>query len=300
MKTLFITGASGFVGRPFSSAAARAGWAVTALARRSMDGSDSGVHWIRADLSDVKAWREALAGASAVVHLAAAVGRTSRSEFMRTNVDATRTLLGACAEAGVARFLFVSSIAAGFQDKAHYHYAISKQLAEAEVSASGLETLIVRPTIILGPGSSIGRRFRTLGSAPVVAVFGSGHVRVQPVHVDDVVAVLLGLVEQGRFDGSTIELGGPDVVSIEELLRRIHHVARGREPRVLHLPVDLIRGALGALERVSTALTPVTAGQFATFCNDGVASNDPHALAPGHVFVGLDAMIQEMVGDERA
>lgn len=295
MRTLFLTGASGFVGRQFTADARRAGWSVIALSRTPPTSPSKDVRWIAADLGQPERYRDALAGVDAVLHLAAAVGKASPAEFQRVNVDGTRILLDACADAGIDRFLFVSSIAARFQDKAYYHYATSKQEAEAVVSAGTVNSLIVRPTIVLGAGSPIGDRFRALGTAPVVPVFGNGRARIQPIHVDDLSALLLHIVEEHAFDGRILELGGPEVLTMEDLLRRIHEVARGRSPRVLHVPVGALRHLLGGLERISTALAPVTAGQLASFCNDGVATTGIDEIRPGHVLITIDEMIRQLL-----
>ena len=271
MPALFVTGAGGFVGRRFIDlAAGRTDLRVTALVRNTLpDPAPAAVDFVRADLLD-PAGLPALDGIDTVVHLAALTGKAPAAAFRRVNVEATTRLLEACRRAGVRRFLFVSSIAAKFTDT-HYPYADSKRDAEAAVRASGLRTVIVQPTIILGPGSPIGERFRTLATAPVVPVFGHGRALIQPIHVDDLARVLLALIERDRFDGETLEVGGPDIIPIEEFLRRVHRSVRGSEPRTLHIPVVPLRALLSLLEKVSIALVPFTAGQLASFSNDGVA-----------------------------
>jgi len=294
MPALFVTGAGGFVGRRFIELAAdRTDLRVTALVRNTLpDPMPEGVRFVSADLLN-EAWPPVLDGIDTVVHLAALTGKAPAAAFRRVNVTGTTRLLDACRAAGVRRFLFVSSIAAKFADT-RYPYADSKRDAEAAVRASGMRTVIVRPTIILGPGSPIGERFRTLGTAPIVPVFGDGRALIQPVHVDDLARVMLALIERDRFDGETLEVGGPDVIMIEEFLRRVHRLARGFEARTLHVPVAPLRAFLSLLEKVSIALVPFTAGQLASFSNDGVAVDaGVSGLVPD--MHSVDAMIADLV-----
>lgn len=297
MKSVFVTGAAGFVGRSVVARLAADGCAVTALSRSAAAPGAEGFRTVRGDLMIPDAWRAALRDADTVVHLAAAVGKADRAEFFRINRDGTALLLREAAAAGVRRFIFTSSIAAAYKDTKYYHYAHSKQAAEAVVRGEAVPWIIVRPTLVLGRGSAIGRRFRSLGAAPILPVFGTGRVRVQPVHVDDLAAVVAGLVRRDDLTGRTLEIGGPDIVTMEELLEKVHIAIHGRQPRSVHVPLGLLRRTLGALESISPALAPVTAGQFAAFCNDGVASDDASVLVPGRTFRDVAAMIAEMVAD---
>jgi nucleoside-diphosphate-sugar epimerase len=88
---------------------------------------------VRADLAEPATYRDALTGAQTVVHVAATTGKARPAVYERNNVQATRALLEASAAAGVARFVFISSIAAAFPDRRYYPYAESKIAAEAAV-----------------------------------------------------------------------------------------------------------------------------------------------------------------------
>jgi NADH dehydrogenase len=247
----------------------------------------SSVRWVQGDLLDDAGWRSALDGADTIVHLAAATGRIPPVQIRRVNVDATARLLEFARTANVERFLFVSSIAAKFADAPHYHYAASKRAAERLVADSGMRTLIVRPTMVLGPGSPIGQRLRTLATAPVLIVFGNGRTRIQPVHVDDLAIILADLASAGPFDGRTVEVGGVDVVEIEAFLRRVRSGARRDAGAALRVPVGPLRAGLALVERLSVKLVPFTAGQLASFTNDGT-------IGAGAGFAGPVAHVHDL------
>jgi nucleoside-diphosphate-sugar epimerase len=174
MNAIVVTGAGGFVGGKLVARLRAAGEAVVGIGRGAEPaGWPEGVIWVKADLLDPAGYEAALSGAKCVVHLAAITGKARRAEYMRGNVEATRALLGACARAGVQRFVFVSSIATTFAQRQSYHYADSKIAAERLVRAAPIAWVIVRPTMILGPGSPIEESLGKLAGLPVSPVFGA-------------------------------------------------------------------------------------------------------------------------------
>ena len=300
MPALFVTGATGFVGRVFiERIATHDDVTVTALARHVPSSPPApSVRWVQGDLLGDGDWRSALEGADTVVHMAAATGRIAPAQIRRVNVDATARLLEFARAANVGRFLFVSSIAANFADAPHYHYAAAKREAERAVLGSGLRTLIVRPTMVLGTGSPIGQKLRALATAPVMAVFGNGRTRIQPVHVGDLAALLLALATGPAFDGRTLDAGGPGAVGIEEFLRKVRTAVRGAAGSVLHVPVRPLRSVLAAIERVSVRIVPFTAGQLASFTNDGTTSGpDAWREAGTEPLHDIDSIAAETAAD---
>ncbi len=276
VASLFITGGSGFVGRALLTRLSPGQFdRVYCLSRRAIGGlsNSPNVTVIRGTLQDIGNCERELTGSDAVIHLAAATGKLPPAEYFATNVEGTRKLIQACRRAGVARFVYVSSIAVNFQDKLRYYYAQSKQQAEDLVRESGLRYTIVRPTMILGAGSPVLAGLTQLATKPVVPVFGDGGTRVQPIDVDDLADFLMMTVQDESLDGETIEFGGPEVVQIGDLLSKIHgSLNGGNRPKLMHIPMALIRPLTAAAETVAYSLTPITVGQLATFRFEGTAA----------------------------
>jgi len=282
-----LTGATGFVGRTLARALAPTmGNRLRLFIRESSrlpPGLTPPLTAVIGDLLDPSALADATLSVGTVIHLAALTGKASRGSMLETNTEGTRSLLKVAKRAGVTRFLFVSSIAASFQDRRWYHYAESKRQAEQAVRESGLDWVIVRPTMVLGPGSPVQASLTRLASAPIGIMFGRGDVRVQPIHVGDLVAMLLALLDKSSFGGQIIEAGGPEVTSLSEMLGRIRVRTRGQPNPFLHLPLEPARRLLGMLDRPLWRLLPFTAGQLASFANEGVAARLPDTLpSPRH------------------
>ena len=174
MTRVLVTGATGFVGRVLCNALAQSGYVVRAAVRRDVGvpiGASERV--VIGDITAGTAWREALAGVGSVVHLAARAHvlhahQSELSLYAEINAHVTRSLASASAQAGVRRFLFLSSVKVNGEgtvdcaftasDKPHPQdaYGESKWLGErflVEVaSATAMEAVVVRSPLVYGPG----------------------------------------------------------------------------------------------------------------------------------------------------
>lgn len=211
---VLVTGGSGFVGRTVVSALASAGAAVRVLSRHPLPAEPGAlaVHF-PGDLLDERVLGRALAGAAAVVHLAAATSGTAASLF-RTNVDGTRALARAALRASVPRFVHVSS-AGVYGDGAtdspnpetaetvpHNDYGRSKLEAEralvAELAGSKAAWNILRPYGVYGP-----RRLDFFHEVKRrrLWLYGPTEVVLHPTHVDDVASAVIAALENAERDG---------------------------------------------------------------------------------------------------
>lgn len=291
-RRIFVTGGGGFVGSRFLEVlAAASSFEVVALDRsgRLKDRTLAGVEVVQGDLLDPAAYRDALSTCDVVVHLAASTGNASREDHHRVNARGTEVLVEAARQAGVGKFLFVSSIAVTFPDLSGYHYAQAKVRAEAAVRSSGLRFLIVRPTMILGPGAPILASLEKLATLPIALLPGSGRAQVQPIHVGDVVSCLVTAIETDAFSGDAIAIAGPERVSMEGLIRRLRAARRGTVGPLVRVPLPLLQIPLKLAEAIGLGrLLPITAGQLTSFRFDGVGSPDALRRAPS---LGLEDMV---------
>lgn len=240
--TIAITGATGFVGQALLDAAARARVSLRALTRSPQEPRE-GVEWILGGLSDQGALNELTRGATTVIHVAGLTTTSDPRQFEQANVAGTLTLLDAAREAGVGRFVFVSSLSA--REPALSAYGASKARAEEHVTSSGLDWTIVRPPGVYGPRDiDYFEMFRSakVGLVPLPPAGASSII-----HVEDLARLLLDLVDAppalvyGQlFEPDDGREGG---WSHNELARAIGQ-AIGRRVFAPHLPASLLR--LGA------------------------------------------------------
>ena len=250
---------------------------------------------IASDLSRPERYAGALDRDTVVLHLAARTGNAPPAAFRRDNVEGTLSLLEAAEAQDVAGLVHVSTIAVHFPEAAHYPYAESKREAEALVRDFPCPWTIVRPTIVLGRGSPIWDKLAKLAKAPVLVVPGPGTTRIQPIHVDDLVDVLLELAGSGPFDREAHDLGGADAVTVEEFLRRARRRYRGRRGPAIRTPFQLGVPLLRAAERLSPFPLPVNEGQLSSFLYDGVVRADGLQGRHGERLRGVDEILDDLI-----
>jgi NADH dehydrogenase len=203
-------------------------------------------------------------------------------------------LLEACERSGVGQILFVSSIAADYPDLSHYPYGQSKAAAETLVRGSHLDYTILRPTIVLGKESPVWKKLRGLATLPLMPVFGDGSARVQPVSVDDVARGMVHLLDRSRFSNEVLELGGPEVLTMLELLRRIRKACGKAGGLTLRIPARPAQAALGILGKLIGRRLPVSPGQLVPFITDGVADPSDLAAALRPTMIPLDDLLGQL------
>jgi len=196
---VLVTGASGFLGGPVCARLAADGHDVASLVRR-LGSEPAGTRGVIGDLSAAGSLSVALSAErpDCVVHLAAENGaQRDARKIAAANVEGTRALLDACLAAGRPRFVFASTVVTGDAHGAlltessalpvETPYGRSKQEGERLVQECGLDSVIVRPSHVYGPGgwyvSEFVERLRKPGR---FAVVGSGRNSWDVVHVDDV------------------------------------------------------------------------------------------------------------------
>jgi len=203
-----VSGASGFLGGRLAVALKKRGCSVRALARPGRDVSPlaaGGIEIATGDLADEESLARAVAGQELVFHTAGRVGDWgSAEEFRRANVDGTARVIAACRRNGVRRLVHVSSLTvlgltrggARVDEEtppamhAANPYTASKIAGEELVRRShgqdGLETVVVRPGVIWGPGdTTFLPRFAALLRRGKMVLVDGGRNRVALSHVEN-------------------------------------------------------------------------------------------------------------------
>ena len=231
-------------------------------------------HFVQGSLLEPAVYEKQLAAVDTVIHLAAVTGKAKKQKYFDVNTDGTAKLIEKCKELGISNFLYTSTIAVKYDNIKYYYYAQSKRLAEEIVRNSGLPFSIIRPTIVLAKDAPIWQSLHKMASKSMIMIPGNGQAKIQPIYIDDPILCILTILQEQLFNKQILDIGGPEVLSFESFLRRIHRSSGREEPRVIHLPLDLMRGCLGFLENYLYSCLPVTAGQLSAFGNDGLADDN--------------------------
>ena len=233
MTILAITGATGFVGGALVAQALAAGHHVRALTRRMQPPRD-GVTWIEGALDRPDSLARLANGADAIVHVAGVVNARDRAGFAAGNIDGTRAMLAAAVQAGVDRFVHVSSLSAREPQLSNYGW--SKAEAEALVEHSGLDWTIVRPSGVYGPGDMDMRDIFRVARYGLALMPPPGEVGL--VHVDDLARLLLILTDSAA-NRAIYEVDDGRAWSHRAFHRAIG-AAVGRRVLAIHLPRALL------------------------------------------------------------
>jgi uncharacterized protein YbjT (DUF2867 family) len=215
-----VFGGDGFIGRYTVNALLRDGWRVKVASRKSKRGwflkaqADLGhIAWATADINDRASVARAIEGADAVVNL---VG--SFDNMDRVHVAGARSIAEAATVAGVKALVHVSAI--GADAKSGCDYGRTKGEGEAAVRAAFPAATILRPSIVFGREDAFINRFAGLiRKLPIVPIIG-GRAKFQPVYVGDVAKAVSAALGEAHA-GKTLELGGPEVLSMAQINRWI-------------------------------------------------------------------------------
>src|SRR6185437_8735690 len=237
MAGAFVTGGSGFVGGRLIARLRGEGHSVRALARSPASAErvrSLGAEAVSGELGDIASMRAGAEGCELAFHAAASLGDWGRREdFERGNVEGTRNALDACAEAGVRRFVHVSTEAvllageplvdvdetAPLRFDSRALYSSTKARAERlvlDANRAGFETVVVRPRFVWGAGdTTLLPRMVEMVRSGRFAWIGGGHHRTSTTHVENTVEGLVLGATRGRpgevyfvTDGEPVEFRG--------------------------------------------------------------------------------------------
>jgi NADH dehydrogenase len=272
---ILVTGGTGFVGPKIVHKLRTDGRDVRCLVRdrsRGREVASWGAELVEGDVTDRTSLAAAFAGCDVVVHLVAIiVGR--REDFERVMEEGTRNVVDAAKAAGVRRFILMSALGVSDETRDLVPYYHAKWEMERAVRDSGLEHVIFRPSFVFGPDGGALQQFTRLARlSPVTPIVGSGKQRLQPIWVDDVAAYFAAAVDEPGAANRAFELGGPDVVTWNELWARLKR-SRGLRRPSLHVPTSVLRVQATVLERLPSP--PVTRDQLTMLeAGDNVVSDD--------------------------
>jgi nucleoside-diphosphate-sugar epimerase len=237
-----VTGASGYLGSRICSALELQGWQVVRLVRSTGQGSGPELAYDLAEPVTAQV-REVLQSADALIHAAYDLSLISATDIWRVNVEGTRRLLEAAADAHVSRIIVLSSMSAF--DGTSQLYGQAKLDIEAMTADFG--GCAVRPGLVYGKrsGGMVGA-LRKLAALPIIPVIAGG-VSVYTVSEDDLMAAIAALTAAATLTPGTISIAHPSRVKLAEIMRSLA-AQEGRPCRLITVPWHLVYWLLRAAE----------------------------------------------------
>lgn len=250
-----IFGGAGFVGTQIVQVLARKGYRIRVAVRRPdlaghvrPLGNVGQVVPVQANIRDAGSVARAVHGAAMVINLVGIGYESGRQRFRAVHVAGARHVAEAASSAGARALVHMSAL--GADPESPSAYARSKAMGEAAVLEVFPSAVIMRPSIMFGPGDGF---FNFMGALtrwlPVLPLIG-GRTMFEPIYVGDTAAAFAAAAEGAVKTGRIYELGGPEIVSYRQLMERVmRETARSR-------PLLPIPPAVGKLLAAPFALLP--------------------------------------------
>ncbi|HKM99730.1 MAG TPA: NAD-dependent epimerase/dehydratase family protein [Candidatus Binataceae bacterium] len=273
-KVIAIAGGSGFIGRAIVRRLAAIPVLTVRVISRNPDAArarlkDVRADFVRGDITDPASLSDALTGAQCIVSSVQFDGYPVENPrrgltFERIDLGATLALLEAAKKIGVSQFVYISGAAAD-ENSIHPGFR-AKGKAERAIRESGLTYTVFRPSLVYGPGDAVVNGLaQALKFAPVFGVPGTGRQKLQPVFVEDVAACVAFAIA-GRGRNGIYEIGGPDLMTFDDLMRLIMEITGRRRP-LFHIPEGVMRAAGVIAEKLPKPMFSRDAVTFVTADN---------------------------------
>lgn len=249
MSFVLVTGGTGFIGSHVVRKLLEKGHRVAVMTRNPAAAGGTvpaGVEVRPGDVKDPASLQTAMAGVDVVINAVQFPNHPVENPrkghtYMEVDGNGTVRQVAAALAAGVKRFIYVSG--AGAREGQAYPWFKAKLMAEGAVKGSGMAWTIFQPSWVYGPGDRSLNKF--VGFArflPFIPVVGNGKTKVQPVLVDDLAEVIAASVEEPRTAGKVYQVGGPQDLTMDEIIQTMLRVMGRRRP-LLHHPVWFMKVA---------------------------------------------------------
>jgi uncharacterized protein YbjT (DUF2867 family) len=283
-----VFGGSGFLGRHVVRALAKRDYRIRVAVRRpelafhlQPLGRVGQIHAVQANLRYPASVEAAMRDSHAAINLVGLLAEGGAQTFGAVQGEGAGTVARAAAAAG-ARMVHVSAI--GADEHSDSAYARSKAAGEKAVLAATPAATILRPSVVFGPEDNFINRFAGLAKiSPVMPLIGGGSTKLQPVYVGDVATAVADAVDGKTKAGAPYELGGPEVLSMREIMEIILATI-DRERMLLSWPFALAKFQALFLQFMPGPLK-LTPDQVTLLRSDNVVSDG--AKAAGLTLEGL-------------
>jgi uncharacterized protein YbjT (DUF2867 family) len=283
-----VFGGSGFVGRSVVRALAKRDYRIRVAVRRpelaghlQPLGKVGQIHAVQANLRYPASLEAAMRDSHVAINLVGILTESGAQTFDAVQGSGAGSVAKAAGAVG-ARMVHVSAI--GADEKSLSRYARAKAAGEKAVLSAVPTATIMRPSVVFGPEDQFTNRFAALAQiSPVLPLIGGGVTKLQPVYAGDVATAVADAVDGKTKAGATYELGGPEVLTMREIMEIILATTERRR-MLVSLPFGLAKLQAMFLQFAPGPLK-LTPDQVALLRSDNVVSDA--AKAAGLTLEGL-------------
>lgn len=275
---VFLAGATGFIGGHLLRELLARGHEVTCLVRPvARCAQRPGVRIIRGEWTAPEGWLGAVAGHEAVVNAVGIIRETPGASFAAVHTSAPLALFAEAARVGARKVVQVSALGADEGAISRFHR--TKRAADRGLAALGVPYVILRPSLVYGPGDHSIGFFARLVALPMTPVPGDGRFLVQPIHVADLARAVATAVERDDLATATIDAGGGKALTFDAMLDALARRRGKARARKLHIPW----GVMGLVARATDLLGrgPITSEELGMLRRGNHADIAPFVAAFG-------------------
>jgi uncharacterized protein YbjT (DUF2867 family) len=287
---IFLTGATGFLGGHILRALSARGHPVTCLVR---EGSAAkvcalalpNVTVVEGEFTAPDSYVRELRGHDVVVNAVGIIRETPGSSFDAVHAQAPIALFDAAKQPGVRKVVQVSALGADEQAQSRYH--VSKRSADRHLAALGIPYVVVRPSIVYGPGDHSMTFFQSLAALPLTPVPGDGAYRLHPIHVDDLVHAVVLACERDDLAGIAVDVGGGEPLPFDDVLDALARRLGRPQARKLHIPWRIMEWTAAVTDALGRG--PITGEELGMLRRENFADSRPFIERFGFAPVALEA-----------
>lgn len=301
---VLITGANGNLGRALIRRLTPAAGSLPRVPVRALVRSERAAGTIRAlpdapdvvvvDYRDVDALAAAATGCVAIVHLVGILKESSTTHYREAHEGTAEALSAAARRAGCLRIVYLSILGARV-DSPNACLA-SKARAEEILLTPPLETTVLRVPMVLGGDEPATWALRARARARIVPLVRGGASLEQPIDSADVVEAIAAALARPALAGQALDLAGPESLSRRELIRRAAALTGGAPPRIVPIPLPLVRGFAALAERF-LADPPITTAMLGVLEHDDRVDPTSACRALGVELTPLDETLRRSLAE---
>jgi uncharacterized protein YbjT (DUF2867 family) len=245
---IFLAGATGFIGGHILRTLSMQGYEVTCLVRpasyrpttaRQPLEALPGVRVVEGEWTRPESWLASVSGNEMVINAVGIIRESRLASFAQVHTTSAIALFETAAKTGASKIVQISAL--GADKLAHSRFHRTKLAADQYLARLGVPHVILRPSLVYGPGDHSMAFFSRLARLPVTPVPGDGCYRVQPLHVRDLVRAVLFALQRPDLSAVVADIGGGEVLTFNEMLDLLARKSgKSRGVRRVHIPWRLM------------------------------------------------------------